>query len=433
MSTYIGRETYIGATQLKYRSIVLNMIAGEDITSGDLLSVNNEGKVVKSVSGEAFWVAGFANTSASTDSVIQVTICGIYSMLSSLVTGAVYYTSVTAGVVTNTSSLISSTVGIALSSSEILIGSLGYTKDIPTSVYGYVSGGTTGAFVATTDRIVFATSITAVNTVSNLSSVRNEHSGLSDTVNYGYIAGGYTTGTTNENSVNRMTFSTGIYASYTASLLSLARRSTGALSDGSLYGYLGGGYSGAYVATTDKLTFSSGVFAGSTVANLNLSTTRAYSSGLSDNNTTGYGYFGGGYSAVTAVTDKIVFATSIISAQTISNLSTVRYAVGTVSDCFTYGYFAGGNSAAVSALTDRIVFSTGVTAANTVSNLSQARQSAVGNSDGDIYGYFSGGTTAAAVATTNRIVLATGVTAASTISNLSQARSLQSSLSDYTV
>jgi hypothetical protein len=48
------------------------------------------------------------------------------------------------------------------------------------SVYGYALGGYTGAYVATTDRITFSTSVTAASTVSNLTGVRAEVAGLSD-------------------------------------------------------------------------------------------------------------------------------------------------------------------------------------------------------------------------------------------------------------
>jgi hypothetical protein len=48
------------------------------------------------------------------------------------------------------------------------------------SVYGYVMGGYSAAYVATTDRITFSTSVTAASTVSNLSGIRGNDTGVSD-------------------------------------------------------------------------------------------------------------------------------------------------------------------------------------------------------------------------------------------------------------
>ena len=134
--------------------------------------------------------------------------------------------------------------------------------------YGYFAGGNTGANVLTADRIEFSTGTTSAYTAANLSVARDGLGGLSDKTTYGYFQGGYSTTWTNV--ADRITFSTSTTAAFTAANLSQARSGPATSSDGSTYGYLGGGEtsSGSMVATTDRITFSTGTTAAFTAANL---------------------------------------------------------------------------------------------------------------------------------------------------------------------
>ena len=254
------------------------------------------------------------------------------------------------------------------------------------SVYGYSVGGHDGARVATSDRITFSTSVTAASTVSNLSQARNYLAGLSDGAVYGYAMGGGTSGAAVATS-DRITFSTSVTAASTVSNLSTARDlGPAGVSDGSVYGYaMGGGIDPSPVyATSDRITFSTSVTAASTVSNL--SQARGQPAGVSDGSV--YGYAMGGFTGSwvrVATTDRITFSTSVTAASTVSNLSQARMGTTGVSDGSVYGYAMGGDTASnIVATTDRITFSTSVTAASTVSNLSTVRGYTAGVSDGAV-------------------------------------------------
>lgn len=283
------------------------------------------------------------------------------------------------------------------------------------SGHGYVTGGMTGANVATADRISFSTGITVANTASNLSVARNGLAGVSDGLTYGYVAGGYVSAATVI--ADKIVFSTGITAANTASNLSQARNGVASLGDGLVYGYFAGGHTGAVSNVVDRIVFATSVTSANTVSNLSQS--RYNLTGLGDGFT--YGYFAGGNNGSVNVvtTDRLSFATSITAANTVSNLSSGKYGPVGVSSNSTYGYFAGGTT---TASTDRILFSTGVTSSNAASNLSVGRGEGAGISDSNSYGYVMGGTSGAATAIADKITFATSITSVNTASNLSQAR-----------
>lgn len=304
--------------------------------------------------------------------------------------------------------------------------------------YGYFSGGyLSGSVVNITDRIVFSTGVTSANTVSNLPQTKYGLTGISDLSTYGYFSGGSTgavgDGTEHVTTTHRIMFSTGSTALNTTSNLSQARTFLMGIS-GLTYGYFSGGYIGtsSAVNTTDRLLYSTSATSANTVSNL--STSRYGLAGLSDAAINGY--FGGGMTAagaITSIADKIVFSTSVTSANTVSNLSQAKSLPTGISDGVTYGYFVGGNTGAIVATTDRIVFSTSVTSANTVSNLNIAKTNATSASDGMNYGYLSGGNTGSDTLTSSRIIFSTGIFSANTVSNLSQARSNLAGISDCAV
>jgi len=428
------------------------LVAGESLAALDAVYVEpaltggTAGRVYKMdadvlvKSSQAFF-AGFALASASAAASVNIQQSGVISGFSGLTAGAVYYAGSAAGAITATKPLHPLPVGIAISTTQLLINT-GVKREEEQSenisaVYGYALGGSTGAPVATTDRITFTTSATAASTVSNLSQARYDVCNVSDASVYGYTLGGYD-GSYIVTTTDRTIFSTSVTAAATAAALSQARYNLPVgISDGAVYGYAMGGVS-AYltpVVTTDRITFSTSIAAASTTSNLVV--TRALAAGVSDGVT--YGYITGGFTSTgtpvvnVASAERLTFGTGISAASTVSNLSQARRAMPGVSDNATYGYILGGFTGAVVTTTDRITFSTSATAASTTSNLSVARFGASGVSDGNLYGYAMGGYTDASVATTDRITFTTSATAASTTSNLTTTRALGAGLSDGAV
>ena len=298
-------------------------------------------------------------------------------------------------------------------------------------IYGYLTGGYTGAGISLVDRITFSTSTTAAN-ASKLSTVRYYTGGLSDGISYGYVGGGNSSAPCKI--VDVITFSTSAIAANASSDLSVVRYRTAALGDGSTYGYWSGGISGTDVyKITDRIIFSTKVTSANTTSDLSLK--RYIATGLSDGGI--YGYFIGGLSAATStpelLVDRIVFSTSVTSANTVSNLSSQRYALMTLSDgAGIYGYYSGGASSTVPyKITDRITFATSIAAAYTTGDLTIAKHSTAGLSDGRTYGYVSGGYTTAKTTTSDRMTFSTGVYEANTTSNVTTARYATGGVSEF--
>ena len=444
LGTFTLGNTSVSGTMVTSRGLAVSLVAGETVAARDVvyvaptLTAGTAGRVYKMdadvlVAGSQSFFVGFATAAASAAANVVIQLSGVVSGFSGLTAGAIYYASGTAGAITLTKPLHPFPVGMAISATELVINT-GNRRETEQSenasaVYGYAMGGYSTAAVATTDRITFSTSVTAASTISNLSQARLQLPGVSDGAVYGYAMGGDTAADPPVATTDRITFSTSVTAASTVSNLTGIRRGAAGVSDGAIYGYAMGGYSGGYLATTDRITFSTSVTAASTISNL--SAVRYAVVGVSDGSV--YGYAMGGGDPASLITDRITFSTSVTAASTVSNLSQARYVVAGVSDGAVYGYAMGGRTTAAVATTDRITFSTSVTAANTASNLSGVRNSAAGVSDGAVYGYAMGGSTGNSVAITDRITFSTSVTAASTVSNLSTIRQGPAGVSDGAV
>lgn len=306
----------------------------------------------------------------------------------------------------------------------------------PTPTYWYISWGFTWAPVVTTDRITFATSITAAFTTWNITTAKLWlWWATSDTTTYWYTAIWGTNGAwTLYSTVDRITFSTGACAANTASNLSSARYWVSWLSDAATYGYNWWGNTNSRVATVDRITFSTSISAANTASNI--STARFGLCSLSDWATYWYwAWWDTGASPRSSVVDRIVFSTSVTSANTAS-MSSGRNWPHWLSDNSTYWYISWWYTWASTRVdtTDRITFSTSAIAANTASNLSVKRYWGGYCWDWSTYWYVSWWDTGARVATTDRMTFSTWVFAANTASNLSQARdNWPTGLSDYTV
>jgi hypothetical protein len=141
----------------------------------------------------------------------------------------------TGGVVATTDRITFSTSVTAASTvsnlSQARYGAAGVSDGV---TYGYAMGGYTGARVTTTDRITFSTSVTAASTVSNLSVARDYAAGVSDGTTYGYAMGGRSSSGAALATTDRITFSTSTTAASTVSNLSGIRYSAAGVSDGAV-------------------------------------------------------------------------------------------------------------------------------------------------------------------------------------------------------
>jgi hypothetical protein len=241
---------------------------------------------------------------------------------------------------------------------------------------GYTCGGYSSARITTTDITFFASDVTTTINSATLSLARNDYAGLSTYVNKGYIAGG-ATNSAYTNSIEFLYYSNSTSAAQTTVTLSVTRGSIGSISQPNIQGYLAGGATSSvtFYATTDKLVYSTDSCAAQTTANL--STVRQQAAGISECQTKGF--WAGGFSssaAILATVDKITFSTDTTVAQTTSNISTSRSAASSPTQGSSKGYVLGGYTSwagAVSIVSDRILFATETMAAQTSANLSVAR------------------------------------------------------------
>jgi len=170
-----------------------------------------------------------------------------------------------------------------------------------------------------------------------------------------------------------------------------------------------------YKLEGERLTFSTSVLALHTDADLANITSNLNGSGLSDNNTTGFGYLCGGYySGRLDIGRRLTFSTSVLALHTDADLSIVNQSPIPISDIANFGYYCGGQSGGGLLLTtDRMTFSTSVNAAHTDSNLSKVWADSCGTGDGT-FGYYAGGWTGGWAAEAAKMTFSTGVWAAST-------------------
>jgi hypothetical protein len=298
---------------------------------------------------------------------------------------------------------------------------------------GYSLGGYTGASVNTADKITYSNDTSAAQTTANLSTSRYGPGGMSEGNTKGYSLGGYSTNYAN--TADKTFYSSDVTTACTTANISYNASYPTCLSNYVNKGYACGGDTGSGNPTNkiDFLYFSNDVTVSQT--STTLSSNREYSGAVSLPNLKGY--IAGGATAsntFSATTDKLTYSSDVLSAQTSANLSSGKQGTSGVSECSTKGYFGGGYTA-VSAnpvsSTDKIVFSTDTTSAQTTANLSGIRGYCSGVSQGSSKGYYLGGWTTwsgTAVATGDKLTFSTDTTAAQTSANLSSARGAGASL-----
>ena len=245
---------------------------------------------------------------------------------------------------------------------------------------------------ADVERLTFASDTLALNTDSDTSSSNNDHCGFSDandTAGFGYWMGGERPADSPSLVCDRITFSTSVTAVNTDSDLSVARALASCLSDRTTFGYTIAGFSvgGTRLTSTDKTTFSTSVTAAETDSDLS-SVAGQSATGVSDNGSFGFGYYVGGVSVgnneiVTA--ERMTFSTGVFALNTDSNLDVGKQRQRPASDNTEFGYLFCGITNIVSVATsDRITFSSGVNAAHTDADGTTVNQSPGGMSDGAV-------------------------------------------------
>lgn len=424
--------------------IDLVAIAGETIAVRDCVyvelsgGVGTAGRVYKTDAAKApksstAWVVGFAKSAGSAGVSVTIQLSGRVPNFSSLIAGAVYYCSGTAGAITSTQPANSRIAAVALSDTEILIDIRGpntsVTPTVVTGVKGYWAGGATGTAdqLATADKILFSTDTTAAQTTANLSTARRLLAAAGNDGTKAFWAGGQTGASTDVANTDKTTFSTDVTSAAAGANLSQARSYVAGVSERSTKAYFAGGYTGANVATADKTLFSSDTTAAQTTANL--SAARQGSAGVYGGSTKGY--FGGGFSSgYSVITDKLVFSTDATAAQTSANLSQGRSLLAGESEGTSKGYWLGGTTGVALATADKIAFSSDTTAAQGSANLSSIRERLAGLSDGSSKGFVAGGNSGVVVATADKTVFSTDITAAVTSANLSSARQYVAGVGD---
>ena len=217
-----------------------------------------------------------------------------------------------------------------------------------------------------------------------------------------------------DSAVNRITYATDTATASVRGPLSLARSYLGATSDGTTYGWFGGGQIGApTVSTVDRITYATDTDTASIRGPLSGSRSRVTGTGISTD-----GYFGGGYSPAAgspvSTINRITYATDTATASVKGPLNISTGFMGASTDGTTYGWFAGGGPSLYSAV-QRITYANDTATASLRGPLSSSRYgiSATGDST---YGWFGGGRNPAApgvVTTIDRITYATDTATAS--------------------
>jgi len=273
----------------------------------------------------------------------------------------------------------------------------GYTK-------GYVIGGYQKSESVITDKIYKITYSTN-ETISQLTTARLATglaylASVSDNKTQGYLAGGLA-GTVKIDSCGVMNFSQDTLTELTSKYLSSPRSELAGLDGNSTKGYFAGGDTANYKSVTnmDILTYATGSFAHSNEAKYNLQTLKAGLAGVSERKSKGY--FGGGSSGVfvtSPLTDKVSFATGVVTATETANLTRSRTYLGGVSKITDTinndgAYFVGGYTASPNTkITEKIIYAGDISIYPYTANLEQNRAYLAGISNPDVAGYIAGGT-----------------------------------------
>ena len=266
-------------------------------------------------------------------------------------------------------------------------GGVGITAAPPsTATAGWFGGGQPST--SQISRITFATDTATATVRGSLSSVRYGTAGTG-TLTYGYWGGGYTGSAGlpyTKSIVDRLTFSTDTSVASTQGPLSLARSNAGATSDGTTYGWWGGGYSNApsYIpySRVDRITYATDTATASVRGPL---ASGRFEQGAAGN--TNYAWHvAGGYPNLNSV-NRIEYANDTATASFRVTVTSRRQLAGTGN--LTYGWFGGGYLGPRTSLVERIDYANDTAAASTRGPLTLSARYL--SATGDIsYGWFNG-------------------------------------------
>ena len=249
---------------------------------------------------------------------------------------------------------------------------------------------------STVQRITFATDTATASVRGPLNYVVFKEA-ATGTLTNGYFGGGYAGGEF-ASVFTRVTYATDTAISTNKGAISQVRWGLTATTDGTTYGWFGGGYSyppppSREQSTVDRITFANDT--ATATARGPLATARIY---LAATGNTTDGWYAGGQSAgdipgsqgMLSTVDRITYATDTATATAKGPLSLARYNLASVSDGTTYGWFGGGYNNGARTIVDRITYATDTTTASVRGPLNQSI-SRLGGSGDSTNGYFGAG------------------------------------------
>jgi len=285
---------------------------------------------------------------------------------------------------------------------------------------GWAAGGRNPSRISTVNRITFATDTATASVRGPLSSVRST-SGATGNDTDGWAGGGRTPN--QSSTVDRITYATDTATASVRGPLSSARYGPTATGT-STNGWFGGGYT-PLVSIVDRITFATDTATASVRGPLSSS---VYNSAATTDGTT-YGWFGGGSIFPTGPpyqisnVQRITYATDTNTATTRGPLSLDKYTLSATGTS-TAGWYAGGSggpSGAAVSIIDRITYATDTATASVRGPLSAPRNNMAASTDSTTYGWFAGGG-GTVVSTVDRITYATDTNTATTRGPLSEAK-----------
>lgn len=255
--------------------------------------------------------------------------------------------------------------------------SLSFAVVFQGELYGYASGGLSGAAATSSiDKFSF-TSDGNATTVGNITVARYMIAGHSS-ITHGYTSGGRVSG--DYNIIDKFAFATDGNATDVGDLSQTRVIHAGVSDKAGGSGYSAGGYSGGTINSIDKFSFISD---GNAIDHADLSRARER---CTDQSSESFGYVTGNWNTSTIHFDKFPFASNA-NATGVGELTTIRdYTVGQSSP--DYGYNSGGRTS--SNVIDKFSFASDGNATD-VGDLTVARQQGAGQSS-TTSGYTSGGT-----------------------------------------
>ena len=244
-------------------------------------------------------------------------------------------------------------------------------------------------------RITFATDTATASVRGKLSETRWQLGSVS-TLDYGWWGAGFTNGSPNDSTsrVDRMTFVNDTAVNSVRGPLTTTLCNHAASSNGTTYGWFGGGNPGINqprISTVTRIEYSN-----DTVVSTNRGPLSQPKRNLVASSNTTSGWWGGGYNYtdqtyIYSTVDRITYATDTATASVRGPLSIARYWLGGTGNA-NYGWFAGGATPGfvIISTVDRITYATDTATASVRGPMSIARYYLSGSGNTS-YGWFGGG------------------------------------------